>query len=33
MRTLIWTNDFVRAEKDKDDDILLLAIGTHDEVY
>ena len=25
--------DFVRAEKDKDDDILLLAIGTHDEVY
>ena len=25
--------DFVKAEKDKDDDILLLAIGTHDEVY
>jgi len=25
--------DFVKAEKDKDPDILLLAIGTHDEVY
>ena len=25
--------DFVKAEKDKDDDIFLLAIGTHDEVY
>jgi len=25
--------DFVKAERDKDDDILLLAIGTHDEVY
>jgi mRNA-degrading endonuclease YafQ of YafQ-DinJ toxin-antitoxin module len=25
--------DFVKTEKDKDDDILLLAIGTHDEVY
>jgi mRNA-degrading endonuclease YafQ of YafQ-DinJ toxin-antitoxin module len=25
--------DFVKAEKDKDDDILLFAIGTHDEVY
>lgn len=25
--------DFVKAEKDSADDILLLAIGTHDEVY
>jgi mRNA-degrading endonuclease YafQ of YafQ-DinJ toxin-antitoxin module len=25
--------DFVKAGEDKDDDILLLAIGTHDEVY
>ncbi|MCK4469262.1 MAG: type II toxin-antitoxin system mRNA interferase toxin, RelE/StbE family [Desulfobacterales bacterium] len=25
--------DFVKAEKDSTDDILLLAIGTHDEVY
>ncbi len=25
--------DFVKAEKDREDDILLLAIGTHDEVY
>lgn len=25
--------DFVKAEKDGEDDILLLAIGTHDEVY
>ena len=25
--------DFVKAEKDTEDDIFLLAIGTHDEVY
>ena len=25
--------DFVKVGKDKDGDILLLAIGTHDEVY
>ena len=25
--------DFVKTEKDREDDILLLAIGTHDEVY
>ena len=25
--------DFVKGEKDKEDNILLLAIGTHDEVY
>lgn len=25
--------DFVTAEKDKENDIILLAIGTHDEVY
>ncbi len=25
--------DFVKAEKNREDDILLLAIGTHDEVY
>jgi len=25
--------DFVKAEKDMEDDIFLLAIGTHDEVY
>jgi len=25
--------DFVKVEKDKADDIFLLAIGTHDEVY
>jgi len=25
--------DFVKAEKDRENDILLLAIGTHDEVY
>jgi mRNA-degrading endonuclease YafQ of YafQ-DinJ toxin-antitoxin module len=25
--------DFVKAEKGSADDILLLAIGTHDEVY
>ena len=25
--------DFVKSEKDREDDIFLLAIGTHDEVY
>jgi len=25
--------DFVKLEKDREDDIFLLAIGTHDEVY
>ena len=25
--------DFVKAEKDTEDDIFLLAIGTHEEVY
>ena len=25
--------DFVKAEKDTEDDIFLLAIGAHDEVY
>jgi len=25
--------DFIESEKQKDDDILLLEIGTHDEVY
>ena len=25
--------DFVKSEKQKEDDILLLEIGTHDEVY
>ena len=25
--------DFVKAERDREDDILLLAVGTHDEVY
>ena len=25
--------DFVKGEKDREDDILLLALGTHDEVY
>ena len=25
--------DFVRGEKGEDDDILLLAVGTHEEVY
>ena len=25
--------DFVKAEKDTEDDTFLLAIGTHDEVY
>jgi len=25
--------DFIKSEKQKEDDILLLGIGTHDEVY
>jgi len=33
VRTLIWSKTFVKSESEKEEDIFLIEIGTHDEVY